>query len=85
MGELPGIEVHAGRLDEADMELEPVSYTHLDVYKRQVETVAENASDGVIAPLFYLMIGGAPLGMAYKLSLIHIFVPRRAHHLCDRK
>ena len=24
------------------------------------------ASDGVIAPLFYLMIGGAPLGMAYK-------------------
>lgn len=31
-----------------------------------VETVAENASDGVIAPLFYMFIGGAPLAMAYK-------------------
>ena len=36
------------------------------VARAAVETVAENASDGVIAPLFYLMIGGAPLGMAYK-------------------
>ena len=36
------------------------------VVRAAVETVAENASDGVIAPLFYLMIGGAPLGMAYK-------------------
>ena len=36
------------------------------VARAGVETVAENASDGVIAPLFYLMIGGAPLGMAYK-------------------
>lgn len=31
-----------------------------------VETVAENSSDGVIAPLFYMFIGGAPLAMAYK-------------------
>lgn len=31
-----------------------------------VETVAENTSDGVIAPLFYLAIGGPPLAMAYK-------------------
>lgn len=31
-----------------------------------VETVAENASDGIIAPLFYLAIGGPPLAMAYK-------------------
>lgn len=31
-----------------------------------VETVAENASDGVLAPLFYMAIGGAPLAMAYK-------------------
>ena len=36
------------------------------VARAAVETVAENACDGVIAPLFYLMIGGAPLGMAYK-------------------
>ncbi len=31
-----------------------------------VETVAENTSDGVIAPLFYMFLGGAPLAMAYK-------------------
>ena len=31
-----------------------------------VETVAENSSDGVIAPLFYMFIGGAPLALAYK-------------------
>ena len=36
------------------------------VTKAAVETVAENASDGVIAPLFYLMIGGPVLGFAYK-------------------
>lgn len=31
-----------------------------------VETVAENSSDGVIAPLLYMLIGGAPLALAYK-------------------
>ena len=31
-----------------------------------METVAENASDGVIAPLFYMLIGGAPLALTYK-------------------
>ena len=36
------------------------------VTKAAVETVAENASDGVIAPLFYMMIGGAVWGFAYK-------------------
>lgn len=37
-----------------------------DIAKATVETVAENTSDGVIAPLFYLMIGGPALAMAYK-------------------
>ena len=36
------------------------------VTKAAVETVAENFSDGVAAPLLYLLIGGAPLGLAYK-------------------
>ncbi len=36
------------------------------VLKAAVETVAENASDGVIAPLFFLALGGPPLMMAYK-------------------
>ena len=36
------------------------------VTKAAVETVAENLSDGVLAPLFYILIGGAPLGFLYK-------------------
>lgn len=36
------------------------------VAKAAVETVAENTSDGVIAPMLYVMIGGAPLGFMYK-------------------
>ncbi len=32
-----------------------------------IETIAENTSDGVIAPLFYLAIGGVPLAMVYKV------------------
>lgn len=36
------------------------------VVKAAVETVAENFSDGVIAPLFYMFLGGAPLALAYK-------------------
>ena len=36
------------------------------VTRAAVETVAENASDGVIAPLLYMLIGGAPLALTYK-------------------
>ncbi|MGN1318989.1 MAG: adenosylcobinamide-phosphate synthase CbiB [Lachnospirales bacterium] len=36
------------------------------VTKAAVETVAENLSDGVIAPLFYMLIGLGPLAMVYK-------------------
>ena len=36
------------------------------ILKAVVETVAENMSDGVIAPLFYAGIGGAPLAFLYK-------------------
>ena len=36
------------------------------VTRAAVETVAENTSDGVVAPLLYLAIGGAPLGFFYK-------------------
>lgn len=32
-----------------------------------IETVAENLVDGVISPLFYAAIGGAPLALAYKM------------------
>jgi adenosylcobinamide-phosphate synthase len=37
-----------------------------EIIRGAVETVAENTGDGVIAPLFYLMLGGPPLALAYK-------------------
>ena len=40
--------------------------TEEGVTKAAVETVAENASDGVIAPMLYMAIGGAPLMFLYK-------------------
>lgn len=36
------------------------------ITKAVIETVAENASDGVIAPMLFMIIGGAPLGFLYK-------------------
>lgn len=37
-----------------------------EVAKADVETIAENTADGIIAPMFFIAIGGAPLGFAYK-------------------
>ena len=42
---------------------------HLDerqILTAVVETIAENLSDGIIAPLFYLTVGGVPAAMAFK-------------------
>jgi adenosylcobinamide-phosphate synthase len=36
------------------------------VLKATLETVAENASDGVIAPMFYMLLGGPVLGLVFK-------------------
>ena len=40
--------------------------TEEGVTKAAVETIAENASDGEIAPLFWMALGGAPLALCYK-------------------
>lgn len=36
------------------------------ITKATVETIAENTTDGVVAPLFYMALGGAPLAFLYK-------------------
>lgn len=41
--------------------------TDREVRTAALETMAENLSDGVIAPLFWLAIGGVPGMMAYKM------------------
>ena len=40
--------------------------TETGVVKAAVETVAENTSDGILAPMFYMVIGGPVLGYFYK-------------------
>lgn len=40
--------------------------TRDEIIRADVETIAENTADGVIAPLLFGMIGGAPLAMLYK-------------------
>ncbi|MCI9079540.1 MAG: cobalamin biosynthesis protein CobD [Lachnospiraceae bacterium] len=45
--------------DTTDLDAEGIT-------KAAVETVAENSSDGVIAPLFYMFFGGAVTGFLYK-------------------
>lgn len=40
--------------------------TEEGVIKATIETVAENTSDGVIAPLFFMVLGGSVLGFVYK-------------------
>ena len=42
------------------------SLTGTQIVKAAVETVAENTSDGVIAPLFWMILGGPVAGFVYK-------------------
>ena len=61
--DLPGARKAVSRIvgrDTAELTAEGVT-------KAAVETVAENASDGVIAPLLSMLIGGAPLALTYKV------------------
>jgi len=37
-----------------------------EIWRALVETVAENTSDGIVAPLFWLAAGGPVAGLAYK-------------------
>ncbi|MBW9172853.1 adenosylcobinamide-phosphate synthase CbiB [Clostridium estertheticum] len=37
-----------------------------EIIRADVETIAENTADGVIAPILYAILGGAPLAMMYK-------------------
>ncbi len=37
-----------------------------DMVRATIESVAENTTDGIVAPLFYAFIGGAPLAMVYR-------------------
>jgi len=61
-GDLQGAREYLSRIVGRDTD----NLDEAGIWRALVETVAENASDGVIAPLCYLMIGGPALGLAYK-------------------
>jgi len=61
-GDLPAARKAVARIVGRDTE----HLTAEGVAKAAVETVAENFSDGVAAPLFYMLMGGAPLALTYK-------------------
>lgn len=42
------------------------SLSESEIVRATVETVAESTCDGIVAPLFFLAVGGAPLAWAYK-------------------
>ncbi|MGH4120326.1 adenosylcobinamide-phosphate synthase CbiB [Clostridium sp.] len=62
----------AGNIQDARLKLSYIvgrdtkGLTEKKIIRADVETIAENTSDGVIAPLLFAMIGGAPLAMLYK-------------------
>jgi adenosylcobinamide-phosphate synthase len=37
-----------------------------EIHRAVIETLAESACDGIVAPLSYMAIGGVPMAMAYK-------------------
>jgi adenosylcobinamide-phosphate synthase len=42
------------------------SLNESEISRALIETLAESLCDGIIAPLFYLTLGGVPAGIAYK-------------------
>ena len=61
-GDLPAARRAVARIVGRDTQ----NLTAAGVTRAAVETVAENGSDGVIAPLLYMLLGGAPLALTYK-------------------
>ena len=71
------MEIHAslskGQVDQARGQVAMIvgrdvdRYQADDIARATVETVAENVVDGVLSPLFFAAIGGAPLALAYKM------------------
>ncbi len=61
-GDLPRARLRVARIVGRDTD----ELGEEEICRALVETLAESLSDGIIAPLFYLAMGGVPLAMAYK-------------------
>lgn len=63
-GDLPGARKAVSMVVGRDTQ----NLNETDTIRAAVETVAENTSDGVASPLFYILLGGAALGCFYKAA-----------------
>lgn len=61
-GNLPGARRAVGMIVGRDTD----QLSQEELARATIETIAESTSDGIIAPLLYLALGGAPLALAYK-------------------
>jgi adenosylcobinamide-phosphate synthase len=53
------------------------------VLRASLESLAENTSDGIVAPLFYLFLGGIPLAMTYKaVNTLDSMIGYRTERYC---
>jgi len=62
-GDLPSARQQLARIVGRDTE----NLSEAEVSRATIETLAESASDGIVAPMLYLAIGGVPLALAYKV------------------
>nr|MBI3611643.1 cobalamin biosynthesis protein CobD [Nitrospirota bacterium] len=82
--------LNAGQLERAREALSHIvgrdthSLSEGEIVRATVETVAESTADGVVAPLFYLALGGAPLALAFKaISTLDSMVGHRDERYRD--
>ena len=61
-GDLPSARQQVARIIGRDTQ----ELDEPEVTRAVIETLAESASDGIVAPMFYLAIGGVPAALAYK-------------------
>ena len=61
-GDLEAARAQVGRIVSRDTG----ALDESEVARATVETLAESASDGIVAPMFYLALGGVPAALAYK-------------------
>ena len=77
MGDLPAARLYLSYIVGRDTD----QLDEPDIWRAVIETVAENTSDGIIAPLFWLTIGGPVTAMAYKaVSTLDSMVGYRNEH-----
>jgi adenosylcobinamide-phosphate synthase len=76
-GDLPSARQQVARIVGRDTQ----ELDEPEVTRAVIETLAESASDGIVAPMFYLAIGGVPAALAYKaINTLDSMIGHRDKH-----